>query len=238
MILPILRRGATELGLNLSAVQIEQFEKYYQLLVDWNERFNLTAVSEYVAVQIFHFLDSLSLIESGVEFDGQTIIDVGAGAGFPGIPLKIAFPNIQLTLLEATGKKTIFLAEIAAALGLTGVIVLNARAEEAARQAEHREQYDTVISRAVASLDTLCELCLPFCRLGGTFIAMKKGEIQIETEEAAPAIETLGGRLREIKNVNLAGLPDIRKLVIIDKITTTPAGYPRRSGMPSKKPLR
>lgn len=238
MILPILRRGAAELGLNLSENQFEQFEAYYQQLVEWNLRFNLTAITEYDAVQTVHFIDSLSLIKSGVVFDGKRIIDVGAGAGFPGLPLKTAFPSIRLTLLEATGKKANFLNEVSAVLGLTKVAVINARAEDTGHLPAHRERYDIVVSRAVASLDTLCELCLPFCSIGGTFIAMKKGDIQNEIDSANKAVNALGGCLRGVKDLSLTDLPDSRKLVIIDKITHSPSEYPRRNGIPSKKPLR
>ncbi len=237
MILPILRRGAAELGLNLSERQFEQFEEYYRLLVEWNAKFNLTSRTGYDDVQTIHFLDSLSLVRSGIEFDDKRFIDVGAGAGFPGLPLKIAFPEIQLTLLEATGKKTVFLTEVVAALGLKDVIVLNLRAEDAARKPDQREKYDIAVSRAVASLDTLCELCLPFCRVGGSFIAMKKGDTTAEIKAANKGITILGGRLRVIEMINLTDLADARQLVVIDKIKRTPQEYPRRSGLPAQKPL-
>jgi 16S rRNA (guanine527-N7)-methyltransferase len=238
VIVQILRRGAAELGLNLTERQYEQFEAYYRLLVEWNARFNLTAVTEYDAAQSVHFLDSLSLIKSGVDFDGNKIIDVGAGAGFPGLPLKIAFPDIRLTLLEATGKKAVFLSEVAAALELSDVAVLNARAEDAAWQPEQRDRYDIAVSRAVASLDTLCELSLPFCRVGGKFVAMKKGQIQDEVEVAAKAIAALRGRLLGVRDVSLSDLSGDRKLVIIEKIGQTPAEYPRHNGVAAKKPIR
>ena len=238
MILPIFRHGVAELGLNLSEQQFEQFEAYFRLLVEWNARFNLTAVTEYDAVQSVHFLDSLSLIKSGVDFDGKKIIDVGAGAGFPGLPLKIAFPDIHLTLLEATGKKAVFLTEATAALELSDVAVLNARAEDAAWQSKQRDRYDIAVSRAVASLDTLCELSLPFCRAGGKFVAMKKGQIRDEIEVAAEAIAALRGRLLGVRDISLSDLSGGRKLVIIEKIGQTPAEYPRHNGVAAKKPIR
>ncbi len=208
------------------------------MLIDWNARFNLTSITDYDAVQAVHFLDSLSVILSGIDFKDKRIIDIGSGAGFPGLPLKIAFPSISLTLLEATGKKAIFLSHLAGSLGLEDVGVLNSRAEDTALRARYREQYDLTISRAVASLDTLCELCLPFCRIGGVFISMKKGDIAAEVGSAQTAIETLGGRLRSIKPVELSLLTDARKLVIIDKVASTPPEFPRRNGLPAKKPLR
>jgi 16S rRNA (guanine527-N7)-methyltransferase len=174
---------------------------------------------------------------SCIDLEDKRIIDVGSGAGFPGLPLKIAFPSIRLTLLEATGKKAVFLSHLTSSLGLDDVVVLNSRAEDAALHSEHREKYDIIISRAVASLDTLCELCLPFCRIGGVFVAMKKGDIAAEVDSDQKAIEMLGGQLRSIIPVELSLLPDSRKLVIIDKIAPTPSEFPRRSGLPSKKPL-
>jgi 16S rRNA (guanine527-N7)-methyltransferase len=238
MLLPILRHGAAELGLNLSERQYEQFEEYYRFLIEWNARFNLTAITDYEAVQTVHFLDSLTIILSSIDLTGRNVIDIGAGAGFPGIPLKIVFPDIKLILLEATGKKATFLNETVGVLGLQDVGVLNTRAEVAAHQPEHREKYDVVISRAVAPLDTLSELCLPFCRIGGTFIAMKKGEIGAEVNTAAIAIQMLGGVLPVITSVNLTEFADDRKLVVIKKTNSSPSQYPRRDGVPAKKPLR
>lgn len=238
MILPILRNGVIELGIELSERQFEQFEMYYRLLVEWNAKFNLTAVTDYDGIQTTHFLDSLSVVLSGIDFRRTKVIDVGTGAGFPGIPLKIAFPDIRLTLLEATGKKTVFLTEAVNTLGLSGVVVLNTRAEEAGQRPENRGKYDVAVSRAVASLDTLCELCLPFCRVGGSFIAMKKGDIQAEIESAGEAIDILGARLQGIRDIALSSLPDPRKLIVVDKIAQTPLEFPRRSGVPAKKPIR
>ena len=237
MILSLLRSGAAELGLALSERQFDQFEEYYRQLIEWNSRFNLTAVTDYDGVQTTHFLDSLTIAIAGIDLNDKRVIDIGAGAGFPGLPLKIAFPGIELTLLEATGKKAVFLTNLAAALDLSEVNVINSRAEDAARQSQHRERYDFAVSRAVASLDTLCELCLPFCRTGGQFIAMKKGDTAAEVDSAQQAIKTLGGRLRLIKPIDLSLFPDARKLVIIDKVALTPLEFPRRSGLPAKKPL-
>ena len=238
MTLPILHRGAAELGLELSEDQLERFEKYHHLLVDWNTRFNLTAVTDYDAVQTIHFLDSLTILRARFDLEGKSVIDIGAGAGFPGLPLKIALPGLRLTLLEATGKKAVFLSHLAAALGFPDVTVLNSRAEDTARQPQHRERYDIAVSRAVASLATLCELCLPFCRIGGKFIAMKKGDIASEIESAGKAVETLGGHFQSVVPVEISLLPDTRKLVIIEKVAPTPPEFPRRSGLPAKKPLR
>ncbi|MEN8614381.1 16S rRNA (guanine(527)-N(7))-methyltransferase RsmG [Dehalogenimonas sp. THU2] len=236
--LPLLRRGATGLGLSLDESRYDLFETYYRELIDWNARFNLTAVTDYDGVQVTHFLDSLSLAVAGIGFDNHRVIDVGSGAGFPGLPLKIAFPGIELTLLEAIGKKAVFLSHMAGILGLDGVSVVNLRAEEAARQPEHRESYDIAVSRAVASLDTLCELTLPFCRVGGWFIAMKKGSIEDEVESARKGIALLGGCLRDVRAIEIDGLSDDRRLIVIEKISPTPESYPRRNGLPSKRPLR
>jgi len=236
--LPTLKRGAKGLGIDLSEYQLDQFEKYYTLLSEWNARFNLTAVTDYEAVQKAHFLDSLTLILAGINLENKRVIDVGAGAGFPGLPLKIAFPNIEMTLLEATGKKVRFLSEAISTLNLAGVRVINARAEDAARQPEHRERFDIAVSRAVAGLDTLCELCLPFCIVDGTFIAMKKGDIESEVSSSQSAIKKLGGRLVGVKSVDLPEFHDSRRLVVIHKTGPTLPEYPRRSGLPAKKPLR
>jgi len=232
--------GAEKLGLILSQEQVRQFEEYCLEMLDWNQRVNLTAITGYEEVQIRHFLDSLtifSVLDNSRPYENLNILDVGTGAGLPGIPLKIAIPGIKLTLVEATGKKTEFLNYILSVLSLKNVEVVTGRAEELAHNPDYRACFNTVVSRAVASLATLAELTLPFCPTGGTVIAPKKGDIRKEIKEALKAIETLGGSLREVRLVELGDLIDDRYLVIIDKVSPTPDKYPRRPGIPEKRPL-
>lgn len=232
--------GATKLGLKLSPRQLEQFHIYYQELVDWNKRVNLTRITDYEEVQIKHFLDSLTVtlaLKQPIGGKGLCLIDVGAGAGFPGIPLKILLPAIKLVLLEATAKKTAFLQHLKHKLGLDDVEIVVGRAEDVAHEAQYREKFDIVLSRAVAPLPTLAELTLPFCAVGGSFIAQKKGTIDLEISQAAKAISLLGGNLREVKRVDLEEFTDERWLITIDKVLPTPQPYPRRPGIPAKRPI-
>ncbi len=232
-----LKAGAGKLGLELEPNQLEQFEVYYQELVDWNKQINLTAITGYEEVQLKHFLDSLTVTLAWQQVVGNTIIDVGSGAGIPGIPLKIVFPNTKLVLLEATAKKAAFLHHIMQKLGLGEVEIVVGRAEEVAHVAQYRERFDLVLSRAVALLPTLVELVLPFCAVGGSFIAQKKGTIDEEISRAKKAIKLLGGSLREAKRVELEEFTDERWLVVIDKVSPTPVEYPRRPGVPAKRSL-
>ncbi len=206
----------------------KQFEIYSRELIEWNKKFNLTSVTDPDEIRTKHFEDSLSLLQT-IKLANESVIDVGAGAGFPGIPLKLACPDIKLTLLEATKKKVEFLKHIISILSLENVEIIWGRAEEATR--EKRERFDLAVSRAVAKLNILSEYCLPFVKLGGLFVAYKEEEIEAEVEEAKKAIAILGGQIREIKK-----FPP-RSLVIIDKIRETPPKYPRRAGMAKKRPL-
>jgi len=237
----ILISGAAKLGLKLSDEQLSRFETFYRELIDWNKKFNLTAITDYEEVQTKHFLDSLSIVLALPEVpppQGYKVIDIGTGAGLPGIPLKIVFPQIKLALLEATRKKAGFLEHIKAVLGLNDVEVVIARAEEAAHLAACRAQFDLALGRAVAALPALVEITLPFLRVGGRLIAQKKGDISEEVASAKTAIKKLGGTLREIKRIELPELADDRYLIVIDKVAPSPAIYPRRPGLPAKQPLK
>jgi 16S rRNA (guanine527-N7)-methyltransferase len=233
--------GAKKLGLPLNREQIRQFEIYCHEMLDWNQRTNLTAITDYEEVQTRHFLDSLtiySVLETSQSRENLKVLDVGTGAGFPGIPLKISIPDIKLTLIEATGKKTEFLSYIVSILSLKDVEIVTGRAEELAHMTKYRAGFNIVISRAVASLATLAELTIPFCPTGGTVIAPKKGDVRKEVEQALKAIDILGGSLREVRLVELDELIDDRYLVIIDKVFPTPDKYPRRPGIPEKRPIK
>jgi 16S rRNA (guanine527-N7)-methyltransferase len=234
--------GASALGLRLTPTQQASFQLYYEELVIWNQKFNLTAIIEYEQVQIRHFLDSLSCLlarETRLTLGrpGAKMIDVGAGAGFPGLPLKLVCPATRLTLLEATGKKVTFLEHVVQRLGVQMVTAINARAEELAHDFAHREQYDLALARAVAELPVVAEYTLPFCKVGGWVVAQKGEAAAAEAWSAERAITILGGALRRVIPVELPGLPEDRSLVVIEKVSPTPANYPRRPGIPAKRPL-
>lgn len=233
--------GARKLGIELNARQVRQFELYYQELIEWNKKFNLTAITDYQEVQLKHFLDSitvtLALTKEEMERPDLSIIDIGTGAGFPGIPVKILLGQPRLVLLDSTAKKATFLHYVTQRLELSNAEIVIGRAEEIAHLPLYRQQFDLVVSRAVASLSTLVELALPFCRIGGEFVAQKKGEIRQEIIEANKAIDTLGGKLDQVRKIELEEFSGERYLVIIDKIYATPEKYPRRPGIPKQRPI-
>ncbi|MFA5375220.1 MAG: 16S rRNA (guanine(527)-N(7))-methyltransferase RsmG [Dehalococcoidia bacterium] len=227
--------GALRLGLSLTARQVELFQAYYNELVDWNRRMNLTAIVDYDEVQVKHFLDSLTVSLAFSKMP-SSVVDVGTGAGLPGIALKIVYPDIALTLIDSTQKKAAFLNHIVTTLGLDGVSVVTGRAEELAHDSIYREHFDAALARGVARLAALAELTLPFCTVGGVFIAMKKRDDRGEVDESDVALRTLGGRLKQVIQIEIPELGD-RALVVIDKVKPTPEKYPRRSGIPQKRPL-
>lgn len=235
-----LLRGARELGIILKESHLSLFQTYYEELVEWNRRFNLTAITDYEGVQVRHFLDSLSclLVLPRAELQaGARVIDVGTGAGFPGLPLRIVCPGMRLTLLEATRKKVDFLEHLLGRLGFSDVEVIHARAEDLGHRPNYREGYDWAIARALAEMPTLVEYLLPLVRVRGAVLAQKGENAPAEVHSAEEAIRILGGRVRKLVPVDLHGLAETRYLVIVDKVAATPEKYPRRPGMPEKRPL-
>jgi 16S rRNA (guanine527-N7)-methyltransferase len=240
--LSILAAGAEAYGALLDSTQLQAFERYRGELLAWNARVNLTAITEPGEVEVRHFLDSLScllaiddLLESRAP---ARVIDVGAGAGFPGLPIKLARPAIRLDLVDSVGKKTAFLRHAVEALGLPDVRVITARAEDLARWPEHREQYDVALGRAVASLPVLLELCLPFVRVGGRLVAPRRGDLLAQQGAAERAVGTLGGRFRAPVWVELGDGRAGSGLVVVEKERPSPERLPRRAGVPAKRPLR
>lgn len=236
--------GAAALGLPLAPAQQAAFARYCEILLEANRRLNLTSVVEPAEVATRHFLDSLTCAlpllarwGSAVAVPALRTIDVGSGAGFPGVPLKLVLPQLELTLLEATAKKAAFLRQLVAALGLTGVTVIAERAETLARVAGHREAYDLALARALAPLAPLLELTLPFLRLGGVLVAPRRGDLPAEIAAAAYACETLGGGTPTVVPITVPPLADGRALVVVEKVRPTPTAYPRRPGVPTKRPL-
>ncbi|MBN2147437.1 MAG: 16S rRNA (guanine(527)-N(7))-methyltransferase RsmG [Anaerolineales bacterium] len=225
------------LGLRLTPAQLDALTLYERELLDWNTRFNLTAIRKTEDVHIKHFLDSLTCLQAMRESPGERLIDVGTGAGFPGIPLKIILPRLQLTLVESVGKKADFCRHMVGMLELQGVEIVQERAEVIGQLPAYRERYDWAVARAVAILPVLAEYLLPLVRVGGNMLAMKGESGPAEAHTAERALRILGGHLRQLLPVTLPGVSEERYLIIIDKIAATPAAYPRRIGMPAKKPL-
>lgn len=225
------------IGLKLSVRQVAAFERYEQELVEWNSRFNLTAIRDVEGIRAKHFLDSLSCLLVMREPQPNRLVDIGTGAGFPGIPLKIALPNLQLTLVESVGKKAEFCRHVVKTLGLERVDVVQARAEELGQNPATREKFDWAVARAVANMPILVEYLLPLVRVGGAILAQKGSSGPAEAHAAEKASTLLGGRLRTIKQVDLPGVAEERYLIVMDKVAATPRNFPRRVGVPSKTPL-
>ena len=234
------KHGLEELNITLTDEQIEQFLQYYEMLVEKNKVMNLTGITEYEEVIQKHFLDSLSLIRVIPDIASQklTVIDLGTGAGFPGIPLKIAFPELDITLMDSLNKRILFLQEVIDALGLKKVSAVHGRAEEMASNATHRQQYDLCVSRAVSNLAVLTEYCLPFVKKGGLFVAYKSADSDAEIQEGKKAISILGGKLTSVDKFQLPDSDLRRALVCIKKVKDTPKKYPRKAGTPAKLPLK
>ncbi len=232
-----LKRKSEQLEVELSEKQLEQFKTYYEMLIEKNKVMNLTAITEKDEVIDKHFIDSISLKKAVDITKPLKILDLGTGAGFPGIPLKIAYPNLKITLLDSLNKRIKFLQEVIEQLGLQEIEGIHGRAEDFAKQQGYREQYDLCVSRAVANLATLSEYCLPYVKEGGCFISYKSGAVEEEVNQSKKAIAELGGRIKEMIAFTLPETDIERTFVVIEKVKKTPKKYPRKAGLPSKEPL-
>lgn len=229
--------GLHKLGLSISKEQIDMFEKYKELIKDWNKKVNITSITEDQDIYIKHFLDSATIFKTELIKDGIDIIDIGTGGGFPGLPIKIINPRTNVTLLDSLNKRIIFLNDVIDKIGLTSVFAVHGRAEEFGKMSEYREKFDISVSRAVAPLNILCEYCLPFVKVGGYFIAMKSINTDDELKQANNAIKILGGVLTDSLDILIPNTDIKHRLIIIKKIRQTSTKYPRSSGKPKKKPL-
>ena len=227
-----------ELNIQINEIQKKQFDTFYSMLVEWNKVMNLTGITEYEEVIEKHFVDSLSIVNIFDLSEVNTLIDVGTGAGFPGIPLKIAFPHLKITLLDSLNKRIHFLDSVIDELKLDGIYTIHGRAEDFAKKDDYRERYDLCVSRAVANLSTLSEYCLPYIRVGGMFVSYKSGDVDDEVLESKKAISILGGKLDNVVKFQLPGTDINRSFIKIEKIKNTGKKYPRKAGLPSKEPLK
>ncbi len=233
----ILKDGFSKLNLSYDNTKNEKFEKYKNLLKEWNQRINITAISDDEEIYIKHFLDSVIILDKNMEVEKKSIIDVGTGGGFPGVPLKISNNNYEVTLLDSLRKRIDFLSIVIRELDLKDMHLIHGRAEDFGQDKNYREKYDICVSRAVAQLNVLSELCIPFVKVGGYFAAYKSENIAEEIKNSKSAIAKLGGKITEVKEIKLPGSNIIRKIVIIEKVKSTDKIYPRKAGKPSKDPL-
>ena len=236
--LSLFEHNLLSLGLEISEKQKEQFITYYELLIEWNSFMNLTAITEFDDVFLKHFLDSVSLCKAIDLSNVNSVIDIGTGPGFPGIPLKIMFPHLQITLLDSLQKRITFLDEVISQLGLDHMNTIHGRAEDFAKDSDYREKFDLCVSRAVANLSTLSELCLPFVKIGGSFISYKSEKIEEEAKNAKAAIFLLGGKVTDQVDFTVPNSDLYRNLFCIEKVNGTPKKYPRKAGLPAKDPLK
>lgn len=225
------------LNITLNDQQLSQFVNYFDLLVDWNSRMNLTSITEFDQVLKKHFVDSISLLSYEIISSSSKIIDVGTGAGFPGIPLKILLPDTEIVLMDSLNKRITFLNEVISNLNLKNICAIHSRAEDLSRNNNHREAYDYCVSRAVANLSTLSEYCLPFVKLGGKFISYKSGDYDKELSDSKNAINILGGNILKVESFNLPDTDISRAFVFIEKVNKTTLKYPRKGALPKNKPL-
>ncbi len=230
--------GLEQLNIPYSDEKINQYLIYYEMLTEKNKVMNLTAITEFEDVVEKHFLDSLSLIKCMDLNRKMQVLDLGTGAGFPGIPLKIAFPELEIVLMDSLNKRVLFLQEVISELNLSGITAIHGRAEEMAVKKEYREQFDLCVSRAVANLSSLSEYCLPFVRVGGNFVSYKSGEVEEEVKQAGKAISVLGGKMVKVQKFVLPQTDVSRSFVQIEKKKRTPKSYPRKAGTPSRTPIQ
>jgi 16S rRNA (guanine527-N7)-methyltransferase len=233
----LVQDAARLFNINITGRQVSAFQTYEKELLEWNRKFNLTAIRDSESIRTKHFLDSLSCVLAWKAAPPGHLIDVGTGAGFPGIPIKILYPKLKLTLVESVGKKAMFCQHLVEMLGLEHVEVMQARAEDLGQDSGQRERYDWAVARAVAHLNVLSEYLIPLVRVGGTVLAQKGESGPAEAQSAEGAMHLLGGKLRQLIPVNLPGVADDRYLILVDKVAATPPKYPRKPGVPAKQPL-
>jgi 16S rRNA (guanine527-N7)-methyltransferase len=233
----LVQEAKTLFNIHLTGRQVTELIKYEKELLEWNQKFNLTAIRDAESTRTKHFLDSFSCVLAWRVSPPNQLIDVGTGAGFPGLPIKILYPNLKLTLVESVGKKAMFCQHIVSVLGLEHVEVIQSRAEDLGQDPQHREKYDWAVARAVANLNVLSEYLIPLVKVGGIMLAQKGESGPAEAQSAEKTMELLGGKLRQLVRVNLPGVADDRYLVLVEKVATTPPKYPRKPGIPAKQPL-